>query len=408
MTVVETAPDVQVRRLSAEQVAHEANASQHLVDELVKAGAIHQAIDGTHEEDDVSRVHLAHALTSGGIAVEDLINEIREGRILLDQAPRMHQAPESSGRTFEEFSAGLGGAAGRLPAIYAAFGLGLPPPDTTIGRDEAETITDFLQFWAMVEDRPDAALRHAWIMGEGVRHLVTASLDLFDEMGGSPPPRLRRGLTVDEAIRPTVQMPATMNRLLTWLRDRHTAHEVFGRIVTYLEGSLASSGRMPVRAIDPPAVAFVDLTGYTARTAERGDEWAARNATTLQTLAQAAASAHAGRVVKLLGDGVMLRFASARDAIVAVRELMASIAAQDLPVAHAGIATGPLVDRDGDVYGHTVNLAARIASVSAGGELLVEHDVAEALAGSGVEWTDAGTTTLKGVPGAVHLVRIVV
>ena len=163
---------------------------------------------------------------------------------------------------------------------------------------------------------------------------------------------------------------------------------------------------MPPRQVDPPAIAFVDLSGFTERTAKAGDELAAQDATTLQGLAQAAAAAHHGRVVKLLGDGVMLRFNNARDAVIAVRELMAAITAHGLPPAHSGIASGRLVVRDGDVYGHTVNLAARIAAHGVAGEMLVSAATAESLTGTGLILEDAGQVVLKGIPEPVGLVRI--
>ena len=110
--------------------------------------------------------------------------------------------------------------------------------------------------------------------------------------------------------------------------------------------------------------------------------------------------------MKLLGDGVMLQYASMVDAIDSVRELMASIAAAGLPPAHAGIAAGPMVVRDGDVFGHTVNLAARIASHAGAGELLVAADGVDESTGESLEFEDAGSATLKGIADPVRLLRV--
>jgi len=110
--------------------------------------------------------------------------------------------------------------------------------------------------------------------------------------------------------------------------------------------------------------------------------------------------------VKLLGDGVMLRYPSLGDALRSVRELMASIAAAGLPPTHAGVAAGPMVVRDGDVYGHTVNLAARIAGHAAAGELLVAADGTDEPTSDSIEIEDAGLAILKGIADPVRLLRV--
>ena len=102
----------------------------------------------------------------------------------------------------------------------------------------------------------------------------------------------------------------------------------------------------------------------------------------------------------------MLRFHNARDAVAAVRELMTAITAHGLPPAHSGVAAGRFVVRDGDVYGHTVNLAARIAAHGVSGEMLIPASTAESLIGAGLVWEDVGEVLLKGIAEPVDLVRI--
>ncbi|HZM73744.1 MAG TPA: adenylate/guanylate cyclase domain-containing protein [Candidatus Polarisedimenticolia bacterium] len=400
----EPQPSPDSRRLTPAQLAFQASAPLELIDELASAGAIKRAVDGTHEAADVPRVRLAHALASSGIAVADLMHEIETGNMPFSEVPRMGLIPEATGRTYAEFAATFGDKAALLPEIYASFGLGTPPPETAMRDHEEAALTAFFSVWSMVDERPEVLLRAARIAGAGMRHIVLASTDLLDEFGGSPPQRLRRGLSVEEAIAPSVQQAPMMDTLLAWLRERHQEDEVFGRIVAFTEHSLEKAGRLPARPADPPAIAFVDLSGYTERTATAGDELAAQDATALQGLAQRTAATHRGRVVKLLGDGVMLLFRSAEDAVAAVRELMTALPKHGLPAAHAGIATGRVVVRDGDVYGHTVNLASRIASHSRAGELLVSWEVAESL-GRVAAWEDAGDVRLKGIAAPVRLAR---
>jgi class 3 adenylate cyclase len=84
---------------------------------------------------------------------------------------------------------------------------------------------------------------------------------------------------------------------------------------------------------------------------------------------------------------------------------MATIAAASLPSAHAGIAVGRFVVRDGDVYGTVVNLAARIAAHAQPGELLIPIDDARVLL-TPADWDDAGVAALKGLPEPVGLARV--
>ena len=51
--------------------------------------------------------------------------------------------------------------------------------------------------------------------------MIAGTTDLIDEFGGSPPQRLRRGLSTEDAIAPSILQADTMNKLLTWLRERH-------------------------------------------------------------------------------------------------------------------------------------------------------------------------------------------
>lgn len=102
----------------------------------------------------------------------------------------------------------------------------------------------------------------------------------------------------------------------------------------------------------------------------------------------------------------MRRYASARAAVDSVLALMAEVAAAGRPLAHAGIAAGPIVVRNGDVYGHTVNLAARLAAHASGGELLVPATTGATLAGDGVALQDAGSAVLKGIAEPITLMRV--
>ena len=395
----------ETRYLTQAELAREADVEPAEIDELVAVGVLARDPEGRYVAVDVSRVRLAHALREGGITPDDMVWAIETQRLPIDRVAEMFAPPSRSDHTFGELVALLGDRGANLPAVYAAFGLAAPPLEAAVPADEERLLLRFLEVWAMVDDTPEVAQRAAHIVGDGMRRITAGSLDLFDDHGGPPPDRLRRGLSPDQAMAPSFVMPSLQRDVLEWLNTRHTEHEVFERIVSFMERAVQDAGRAEPHPVDPPAIAFVDLAGYTALTATDGDERAAEFATRLHVVASRVVASHAGRVVKQLGDGVLLRFRSGDGAIAGVRDLVAALAEAGLPAAHAGIAVGRFVVRDGDVYGNVVNLAARIAAHARPGEALLPLADARALVPA-ASWEDAGTAEFKGLSEPIGLARL--
>jgi class 3 adenylate cyclase len=99
-----------------------------------------------------------------------------------------------------------------------------------------------------------------------------------------------------------------------------------------------------------------------------------------------------------------MHFPDVVEAVEAALDLMDRLAASDLPLGHVGITRGPIVARDGDIFGRTVNLAARLSDVTPSGELYIPASIGHALTGRFVV-TPAGTSTLQGV-GAIDLAAV--
>jgi adenylate cyclase len=150
---------------------------------------------------------------------------------------------------------------------------------------------------------------------------------------------------------------------------------------------------------------FLDLTGYTRVTEERGDAAVAEMARALSSLVSATARRHGGEAVKFLGDGVMFYFPDPGRAVMASLEMVASTEEAGLPPAHVGIAAGPVIMQDGDCFGRTVNLASRIAGKASSREVLVTSEVSDVCGDLGVEFAPVGRADLKGVPQPVELFR---
>ena len=107
--------------------------------------------------------------------------------------------------------------------------------------------------------------------------------------------------------------------------------------------------------------------------------------------------------MKWLGDGVMFYFREPAAAVLAALEMAEAVGRQGLPPAHVGIHVGPVVFQEGDYFGRTVNLAARIAEYARPGEVLVSQEVVDAADGRPMTFTEIGPVELKGVPGTLRL-----
>jgi adenylate cyclase len=83
--------------------------------------------------------------------------------------------------------------------------------------------------------------------------------------------------------------------------------------------------------------------------------------------------------------------------------MVEGVATRALPPAHVGIHAGPVVFQDGDYFGRTVNIAARIAEYARPGEVLVSQDVVVETIGMPVTFTEIGPLALKGVSGTLRL-----
>ena len=153
------------------------------------------------------------------------------------------------------------------------------------------------------------------------------------------------------------------------------------------------------------AMVFADLTGYTRLTEEAGDEVAAKVSVELAELVQEVAVGHRGEVVKMLGDGVCFHFGAPRDAVLASLEIVDRVGPKGLPPAHIGVNAGPVIYDEGDYFGRTVNIAARIASEAGPEEVLVGPSVVNADPMHGVRFEERGTASLKGIAEPVALYR---
>jgi len=148
---------------------------------------------------------------------------------------------------------------------------------------------------------------------------------------------------------------------------------------------------------------FADIAGYTALTEAHGDEDAVELARMFCRAVGEMAGADGGELVKTIGDAVMVRHPDAARAVaLGLRAAGEVLPGHGFPTVRVGMHHGPALESEGDWFGSTVNLAARVAALAAGGEVLLTGAVREA-AGEleGVSLVSRGEQQLRNVAALV-------
>jgi len=152
-------------------------------------------------------------------------------------------------------------------------------------------------------------------------------------------------------------------------------------------------------------ILFADVVDSTGLTERLGDELFRTGARALDGALLAAIRDASGTPVegKLLGDGVLAVFASAREALAAAVRCRDAGTRSGLGL-HVGVHAGDVIRERDNVYGGAVNVASRIAAASAPSEVLVSDTVRSlARTSAGVSFTDRGEHRLRGVSEPVRL-----
>lgn len=128
---------------------------------------------------------------------------------------------------------------------------------------------------------------------------------------------------------------------------------------------------------DYAAVAFVDLSGFTALTEVHGDRHAAQLAEAFADLTRVALG-ESDRLIKTIGDAVLVTSPTPRSVLELIGRITdATRRADGFPVLRAGIHYGPIVALRDDVYGNTVNIASRLAASAGPAQVLAARPVAD-------------------------------
>lgn len=150
---------------------------------------------------------------------------------------------------------------------------------------------------------------------------------------------------------------------------------------------------------------FTDMEGSTALTQRLGDALAQEVLRKHNAVIRDALRAHAGREIKHTGDGIMASFGSAIRALECAIGIQRGIAEGDVRV-RVGLNAGEPVAEDEDLFGTSVQLAARVCGQAEPGQVLVSNVVRELAAGKGFLFSDRGDAALRGFEDPVRLYEL--
>jgi adenylate cyclase len=392
-----------VSTVSAQELAELVPCSLDNVRRLEGLGLLNPGEDRLFASSDVHVVRLMGAFEEAGISLDDVARGVAGGGLSFPLGLFMPE-PTRLSVTYEDLAAEVGRSAECLRRLSGE--LGLPPSaDDRLRAEDAQMLAAIVSNVDLADD--DELSRFARLYGGTIQRLVASGLQFFDRVVrervdgfGLPDPERDRLIYEKGAAFGQVVL-----ELVPWLQRRHREYSVLEYLVAATETFLEERGMTVPRPKNPPAIAFLDLTGYTALAEEQGDQAAAELAAELASVVREAAQAHGGRPVKWLGDGVMFHFADPGRAIVSGLDLVEQTEKTIAVPARMGINAGAVIAQEGDYFGRTVNIAARIADYARPHEVLVSEEAKQTAGATQVEFEFVGDVPLKGVSRAVRLHR---
>jgi class 3 adenylate cyclase/pimeloyl-ACP methyl ester carboxylesterase len=300
--------------------------------------------------------------------------------------------------------------------------------------------------WGMTPDVREhglAAIDRRWgrePMGLGVYAPSLAADPVFIEWylraqraGGTPnEARAWYEMTTDIDVRrvlPTIRVPTLVvhrvgDRALPIESSRYIAAHIAGARLVELPGTdhFLFSGDVDaltdefaefLTGVRPQAetdrvlatILFTDIVGSTERAAAKGDrEWRRLLAAHYELL-RGEIERFGGRLAETTGDGVKATFDGPARAVRCARSVVDRVKDLGLEI-RAGLHTGEVQQRDGELGGIAVHIAARVAALAGPSEVLVSSTVKDLVVGSGLSFADRGLHDLKGVPDQWHLFAV--
>jgi adenylate cyclase len=388
-------------RLTASEVAVSSGERAEDIQRFVTLGFITPDADGQFRLSDIARARLVRSLNDSGVSLGELAEAVAAGRVTLDYVDQLMPEPVALVEPSDDDEEALRWASDWAPILGS-----WPSPHGLVRTDDLRLL-QLMTRAVEIGIPPERVIRIARSFAQVVARLVDVQREFVDEVLLAP--------AIEETGSPVAALEKTAairfeyrklgRTLLIELMDRQIDEAIFRNLIQLTELTLAAGGVDTSRARD--GVAFIDISEYSRLSELHGDDEAAIQASRLANFIQELARDRGGRMVKSLGDGALVHAPGAKQVLEIAVEAVDAAEAHGIWPLHAGVNDGPVVLRDGDLFGSAVNAAARLAELARPGEVVVSRSVIEAAGtSSGFDFDPAGEVRLRNISTAMELFRV--
>lgn len=391
-----------MRDLDLAEFAVQAGVDEEAVRGYVDAGVLKPTESGGFESSDITRARLVRSLVQAGLSVGELSEAFNDGRLSLDYVNLL--MPEPVRLVPEPTGAVEGEWLRNESALQPILGIDRVPGEPI--REDDLSILGLMAEAVELGASLDRVVQIVRSFAQTASKLADLQRDFVDEVLLAPAIE-RTGspiLALEETSAPRLRYRELGRALSALLAERFVDEAVFRNLVQLTEVTLSAVGLETPG--DQQTIVFLDVSDYTRLAEERGDIESAHQAVLLSEFVRRLAGQHGGRLVKSLGDGAMVHVPDPHRGLRLALEAVASAPTEGIWRLHAGLNSGPMVRRDGDFFGSTVNIAARVANEAGAGQVLATASVASQLENTEFEFVPLGERRLKNVRDPVAIFRV--
>ncbi len=323
---------------------------------------------------------LTALLLSRGVPGEEIEAAVSQDRIdllVIDQL----LLPPSPPRTGYEVVEAVGIPLEQADRLWRALGFADPHGSPVFNDEDIEALRTLQGLVELGLSSPETSVQVTRVLGSSMARLsdaLVSAADVAATREGSPEwvtSAEDEGLRLAEvlALSAEVVLPS-MEKLIVYAWRRHI------QAAAHRRASLRRAGAVHSPMLTELTVGFADMVGFTALSSQLNANALARVVDRFEELAHSIVVEGGGRAVKMIGDEVMFVASEPMEAVRIALNLVDAYADDDLlSDVRVGLATGPVLQREGDFFGAVVNRASRIVNIADAGTILVSEEVRDCI-----------------------------